>query len=88
MITFFSTISHKILIPTQNARGSRIPETVFSSLGQDTSHRETFVVFFNPSGKITGYSLKLGHGRFLLHSFNALFTTLTTAKISWLKHRP
>jgi hypothetical protein len=58
-----------LLIPIQNVRGSHIPETVFSSLGQDTSHSETFMVFFNPSGKITRYNLKLGHGRFLLHSF-------------------
>jgi len=69
MITFFSTVSYQILIPIENTRNFHIPETVFSILGPDTSHREAFVVFFNPSGQITKYNLKLGHGCFLLFSY-------------------
>jgi hypothetical protein len=56
MVTFFSTVSFQILNPIENARGSHIPETAFSNPGQDTSHREAFVVFFNPSAQVTRQS--------------------------------
>ena len=42
--------------------------TAFSHLGQNTSHHEALMAFFNPSGQITRYNLKLCHGRYLLHA--------------------
>jgi hypothetical protein len=85
-ITFFSTVSFQILYPTENARGFHIPETTFSILGQDTSHREALLAFFNPSAQVTRQS-QICHGRFLFHSSKCSIHYITNTYDSWLKHR-